>query len=149
MNLEHCELKACPHGSMVVTTRNFAPGETLLSVYGSHVSQRTTYTVQIARHCHLDPEGALWGFVNHGCHANATIDLQRGCLIALDSITAGEEICWNYLLTEEELHNPFECHCRHSDCVGIIRGYRFLDADQRNLLESQRQPPSTPRHASL
>lgn len=135
-----CKLMTSSLGKSVIANRCLVPGETVLKIYGNCVSQRTIYTVQIDKDLHLDPAGALWGFVNHSCRPNATIDPQRGQLIALDVIKEGEEIFWNYLLTEEELSHPFECTCKHANCVGVVKGYRFLNSEQSKLVESQRQP---------
>ncbi len=60
-------------------------------------------------------------YVNHSCSPNAGIEGQTA-LVALRDIAAGEEICYDYAMTDGSDYDEFECHCGAPACRGIISG---------------------------
>ncbi|MBZ0300942.1 MAG: SET domain-containing protein-lysine N-methyltransferase [Anaerolineae bacterium] len=65
----------------------------------------------------IDPEDA--DRVNHSCDPNAGISGQVG-LVALRAIAPGEEICFDYAMSETNDFDDFECRCGASNCRGRV-----------------------------
>ncbi len=75
---------------------------------------------------HVEPaEGCPLRFLNHACEPNAAF---RGLdLHAVRETPAGVEITIDYNAHEDELAHPFACGCGAENCVGTVRGRRFLN----------------------
>ena len=89
------------------------------------------HSIQIAPDLHLDPQDAIWRFVNHHCAPNLRIALRDRAMVALRDISVGEELFFNYLSTEWDMHAPFVCNCSAAHCPGMIAGLRYLSSGQR------------------
>lgn len=63
--------------------------------------------------------------VNHSCSPNAGIRGQIG-LVAMRAIAPGEEICFDYAMSETNDLDDFDCQCGAPDCRG-----RITDQDWR------------------
>ena len=119
-------------------------GERLFQLEGDIVSQPSQHSVQIddAIHLDLDPVPPLeetldrffWRFMNHSCAPNS--HLQGRELFALRDIEPWEPISFDYNTTEWHIAHPFACRCGASQCLGEIRGYRHLSAEQRRRIEA-------------
>lgn len=60
-------------------------------------------------------------YVNHSCTPNAGIEGQTA-IVALRDIAPGEEICYDYAMSDGSDYDEFECHCGAPDCRGKITG---------------------------
>lgn len=60
-------------------------------------------------------------FVNHSCNPNAGLKGQI-VFVALRNIAPGEEITYDYALTDDDPDNYFRCRCGSPSCRKIIRG---------------------------
>lgn len=72
----------------------------------------------------LEPS-LLWGdYINHSCDPNAGI---KGSVtfVALKDIKKGEEITFDYSISEDSLWE-MPCHCGAKNCRKIIKGIRHL-----------------------
>ncbi len=80
-------------------------------------------SVQVEEELYLVPivEGELGDFVNHSCNPNAGLQGQIA-LVALRDIQAGEEICYDYAMTDGSDYDEFECHCCDAACRQRITG---------------------------
>lgn len=80
-------------------------------------------SVQVEDNLLLVPlvEGEPADFVNHSCHPNAGLSGQTA-LVALRAITAGEEICYDYAMTDGSPYDEFDCQCDATNCRGRITG---------------------------
>lgn len=78
--------------------------------------------------------------LNHSCDPNLYVDFDRRCLRARWEVKPGNELFMNYLTTEWELIAPFKCICGSDYCFGSIRGFRYLDADDRERLSQMMTP---------
>lgn len=85
-------------------------------------------------------DGPEIGLLNHSCDPNAFIDTEERCVRALRDCKADEEITFNYLTTEAELSNPFDCTCGSVSCYGSIRGIRQLQGAQIEQLTPHLAP---------
>lgn len=76
-------------------------------------------------------------FLNHSCEPNCYIDWQNMNLIALRDIQIGEELSFDYNTAEYDLINmvencSFKCNCGSKNCVGEVKGFRYLSIEQKN-----------------
>lgn len=81
------------------------------------------HAIQFEQHKWRDSEG-LARYINHSCEPNCGI---KGLftVVAMRDIMKGEEITWDYEMTENsdwEMH----CKCGSDHCRKVIRAYRFL-----------------------
>ncbi len=79
-------------------------------------------------------------FLNHSCNPNCYIDWQNLNLVALRDIQIGEEISFNYNTSEYDLINlvkncSFKCGCNSKNCIGEIRGFRYLTEQQKKKIQ--------------
>ncbi|MDO8603922.1 MAG: SET domain-containing protein-lysine N-methyltransferase [bacterium] len=82
------------------------------------------YAIQFEEHKWIDTDG-LGRFLNHSCFPNAGV---RGLfqIIITRDINPGEEILWDYDMTENSNWVMEECKCGSERCRKLIHGYRFL-----------------------
>jgi hypothetical protein len=131
-------------GKGVVATRRFARGE-LLCAFGGVVMtaaelRRLTreeqfYALQIENELHLvTPRDRVAGadFINHSCEPNAGLS-GASSLVALRRIEAGEEICFDYAMSDSHELMNFTCECGAPGCRKFIRGadWRLPDLQRR------------------
>lgn len=88
-------------------------------------------SLQIGEGKHVVGREETVGYLNHGCDPNAFLDFSCLCVRALRDIRAGEEVKVNYAATEYEMHDGFRCDCGSSVCLGMIKGFKFLNRDQQ------------------
>lgn len=126
--------------------------ELLFSFTGPAVNSPSKYTIQVGPAEHMDSsELDEWRYINHSCTPNSQvcevtslIDSQEGSgptvrglvLRALRSIEPNEEITFNYCTTEYELSCPFQCYCNGPKCIGEVRGYKYIDSDERRRIDN-------------
>jgi hypothetical protein len=75
----------------------------------------------------------FWRYMNHSCNPNVRI--QGHEVVAIRQIKVWEPVTFNYNSTEWEIAEPFTCHCGSTDCLELIRGYKYLRPAQRERLE--------------
>ena len=114
-------------GFGVYAKENLTKGE-LLVIWGGRVAsledflqssrEDQMYSIQIEESFFLVPlgRGDIADYVNHSCDPNAGISGQI-CLVAMRDISTGEEICFDYAMSESQTQEPeFDCGCGASDC---------------------------------
>ena len=60
-------------------------------------------------------------FINHSCEPNLGLRGQI-TLVALRDIEVGEEVCFDYAMTDCTPYDEFECHCGLPSCRRVITG---------------------------
>ncbi|MEH2390259.1 MAG: SET domain-containing protein-lysine N-methyltransferase [Nostoc sp.] len=65
-------------------------------------------------------------FLNNSCDPNTIVNVESLELCAIRDIEEGEQITMFYPSTEWELHRPFDCLCNSKQCLGVIRGAKYL-----------------------
>lgn len=60
-------------------------------------------------------------YVNHSCNPNAGLSGQIG-LVAMRDIKAGEEVCFDYAMSDTMPYDEFDCVCGQPNCRGRITG---------------------------
>lgn len=110
----------------LVTKEAISMGEVVLKFSGEIKSIPNWQSIQLDEKKHIWPnEEDIWPALNHNCSPNCYVDIVNISLIALRNINAGEELTFDYNLTEYELATPFACNCGNSNCVGVVRGGKF------------------------
>ncbi|MCC7002071.1 MAG: SET domain-containing protein-lysine N-methyltransferase [Gemmatimonadaceae bacterium] len=130
------------HERRLIAIRPIAKGSLLYRLEGHETPVPTKYSVQIAIDMHLDQSDARdatdrvrrrpWRYMNHSCDPNTRIADRE--VRAVRDIAVGDAVTFHYNTTEYEMAEPFECRCRTPVCDGVIRGAKFLTADQRARL---------------
>jgi hypothetical protein len=135
------ESSPCPHkdGMGIYAIRPLAAGE-LLCVWGgravpssefeSLTNEQKGHSLQVAEDVYLvtDAERETVDFFNHSCSPNAGLDGQI-CLVAMRPIAAGEEVCFDYAMSDGSPYDEFVCTCGSPACRGIVRGDDWMRAD--------------------
>jgi hypothetical protein len=60
-------------------------------------------------------------YVNHSCNPNAGLSGQIG-LVAMRDIKAGEEVCFDYAMSDTMPYDEFNCQCGSPNCRGLVGG---------------------------
>jgi len=80
----------------------------------------------------VPPEVIQENYVNHSCNGNCWYTSDH-LLISFRDIKEGEEICYDYALTETNPEFELKCLCKSPLCRHIIRGtdYQLKDIQER------------------
>ena len=79
------------------------------------------HAIQFSKACWRDSKG-LARYVNHSCDPNCGIkDLFK--IVAMRDITEGEEITWDYEMTERSKWWKLKCRCGSPICRKVIGNY--------------------------
>lgn len=120
------------HGRGVFAVEPVGAGQ-LLTVWGGRVVDRReldrlsekerSLTLQVEEELYLapvlPPDPA--DYINHSCDPNAGLRGQI-CLVAMRRIEAGEEVCFDYAMSEGSAYDEFECRCGAERCRGRVTG---------------------------
>ena len=140
----------------LVAKENILAGSFLADVWGPVVSQATPYTIQVDVNKHVDPVGPLKR-TNHSCNPNAKfvyeprlkedeiMDFDKDHkifwhLVATRDIKEGEDITFDYTTTEYEMAGVFNCLCGMENCLGEVKGFKFLSAEEKAQREKELSP---------
>ena len=121
-------------GRGVFAARTFVPGETVIVGRAiDYPPARTRMSVQLdwERHVEIDAPATL---LNHSCTPNLCVRENQWCaydFVALRDILAGEELAFDYAMTEHDLVAPLSCWCGSVDCLGEIRPWSVRDPEWR------------------
>lgn len=125
------EGRTVPFGRGIFAKDSIIRGE-VLSVWGGEVTRGAHFrrlppavrqiSVQVEDDLYLVPgvEGAAEWF-NHSCSPNAGMTGQIA-LVALRDIEAGEEVCYDYAMSDGSPYDEFTCYCGAPECRGRITG---------------------------
>lgn len=125
--------EASDKGQGVFSDKSLAKDE--IAIVGKPVSispERTWQTVQVDMNTHIKID-APFEFVNHSCNPNCGIkpNQYNGYnLVAMRAIEAGEEITFDYCMTEWLCVGFKECHCNSDQCRKMIKGASFLPIEK-------------------
>ncbi len=99
------------------------------SIFQQLPSELISLSVQIDEQLYLVPDRLGPGDrVNHCCEPNAGI---QGCnmVVALRDIAPGEEICYDYAMTDSASYDEFTCACGAPTCRGQVTGNDWRSPD--------------------
>ena len=117
-------------GLGVFAVRDFVLAETV--IVGKAIEyppERTRMSVQLdwGWHVEMDAPATL---LNHSCEPNLGVRENRWCaydFVALRDILAGEELSFDYAMTEHSLVAALSCSCGSAGCHGEIRPWGDRD----------------------
>jgi hypothetical protein len=130
-------LRSPIEGEGVFAVDRIAPGEVIASFdgpfyaidYPAWDADLLNHAIQCAPTRFRDSVG-IARCVNHSCEPNCGI---RGLfdIVAMRSIAPGEEITWDYEMTEDSDWWRMECRCGTASCRRVIGAYRNLPDERR------------------
>ena len=109
------------------------PAGTTVAGFGGSVVDRAefetldeewrTHSLQIDDHLYMvsQPPFAPADLVNHSCEPNCGI-IGSCLVVALRDIAVGEELCFDYAMTDTNDYDEFVCACGTASCRGLITG---------------------------
>jgi hypothetical protein len=85
--------------------------------------ERTTHGVEVDKGIYLLPlsDHDTGDFINHSCEPNVGLRGQIS-VVAMREIMPGEEVCFDYAMTDSSDYDEFECHCGTPGCRKRITG---------------------------
>lgn len=129
------EVKSIPiKGGLGVFAREAIRVGELLVSFGGHLLsgqefhqlpfQTQQLSIQVGENWYLaSMQPDLADRVNHSCNPNAGMQGERS-LVAMRNIFPGEEICFDYAMSDSNPYDEFECVCGAPNCRG-----RFTSKD--------------------
>ncbi|MDL1897866.1 SET domain-containing protein [Anaerolineae bacterium CFX7] len=127
-----CEARAIGHMLYGVFAREPLEKNERIAVWGGEVLTRANFdalpdrlrrlSVQIEEGLFLVAlhEGPA-DYINHSCNPNAGMDGQI-VVVAMRPLAAGEQICFDYAMTDGSDYDEFECHCGAPNCRHHVTG---------------------------
>ncbi|KAI0077728.1 hypothetical protein K474DRAFT_1661317 [Panus rudis PR-1116 ss-1] len=108
----------------------FEPGDVIAPITGKPGVEKDYTTVQFGPKDHFKLDSDLV-YANHSCDPNTIWDMSSPNLAdwvvrASKRIEPGEGITFFYPSTEWDMDQPFECQCKAPNCLGTIRGAKYL-----------------------
>ncbi|HRQ39267.1 MAG TPA: SET domain-containing protein-lysine N-methyltransferase [Chloroflexota bacterium] len=84
-----------------------------------------THTLQIEENLFIKPLDGVPSepadFINHSCNPNLGLSGQI-TLVALRPISPGEELCFDYAMSDGSPYDEFDCACGSPHCRGRVTG---------------------------
>jgi uncharacterized protein len=73
-------------------------------------------------------------YVNHSCDPNCGI-VGSVLLVAMRDVAAGEELCFDYAMTDSDDYDMFDCCCGTERCRGVVTGDDWKQPELRDRYE--------------
>ena len=124
---------ALEKGGNAVFARTSLKKNEVLAVWGGQVvtleqvlalpREEQGHTIQIYDELYLAPMGMEEpaDFINHSCNPNAGVCGQIS-LVAMRDINSGEEITFDYAMSDSSSFDEFDCSCGTIHCRGRVTG---------------------------
>jgi hypothetical protein len=110
--------------------KHFKANEFIVSFISRATHTEPNYlTVQVSENVHIELLPECLECMNNSCDPNCFFDTTTMQLVTLKPLAPGDEMTFFYPSAEWNMDRPFECNCSHPDCVGEIRGAKYLPAD--------------------
>ncbi|KAK9712373.1 hypothetical protein K7432_007191 [Basidiobolus ranarum] len=109
----------------LVATRDFKKGDAISPLEGKPISGIFYHTVQVGQDQHIELTNDLV-YCNHSCDPSLIFDTTRMLTIALRDLKEGDELTFFYPSSEWNMAEPFSCVCNSSQCIGEIKGAKYL-----------------------
>jgi hypothetical protein len=130
--------KANGSGNGVFALQALSKGE-LIAVFGGVVYEWDTFihfpererslSIQFEDDLFLVPNPIGEGdYFNHSCNPNAGFSGQIG-LVAMRDIQPGEEVCFDYAMSDSVPYDEFDCRCGQPNCRRQISGNDWKQAE--------------------
>ncbi|KIJ33946.1 hypothetical protein M422DRAFT_213317 [Sphaerobolus stellatus SS14] len=128
------EFKPGEFNSGLRSLKSWNAGETIVPLGGNRISKgpKAYTSVQCGSgpNDHIELNSDLV-YINHSCDPNVAFDLSssdssKWHLKALNRIEKDEYLTFFYPSTEWDMDQAFRCQCGARNCVGIIKGAKYL-----------------------
>ena len=129
---EVAEIRIDPISSSrsLYSMKNFKANEFIVGFISRATHTEPNYlTVQVGENSHIELLPECLECMNHSCDPNCFFDTTTMRLVTLKPLTPGEEMTFFYPSAEWDMDQPFECNCGSADCVGVVRGAKYLPAN--------------------
>lgn len=113
------------HGCALISAAHIRASEVVVSFKNSVLSEKSYLTIQVGKNKHALDSGPV-RLLNHLCDPNLGPVLENREFVALRDILPNEVLGFFYPSTEWEMERPFICNCGSKDCLGYIRGAKFI-----------------------
>ena len=139
---EKTEVRDTKKGKSLFSIDSFVKDEIILKFEEKFLKKprRDTLCIDISKHQYSTDPNAAENFLNHFCSPNGYINFDDLTYRALRPIKKGEELTFNYLTTEWDMANKFDCDCGSNKCYGQIKGFKYLTLKQQKELEPLLSP---------
>ena len=108
--------------------KEFKAHSVVAEFYWTKIHSKPSYlTVQISEKEHIELVPTYLECINHSCDPNSFFDTTSKQLVSLKDIAVGEEITFFYPSAEWDMDQIFQCDCRCANCLGVIKGAKYLD----------------------
>jgi hypothetical protein len=119
------------------------PADTTVAAFGGNVVDRhelgrlgeaiRVHALQIDEELYLagEPPFDDADYVNHSCDPNCGI-VGSVLLVTMRPIAAGEELCFDYAMTDSDDYDEFECSCATAQCRRTITGSDWKEPELRD-----------------
>lgn len=119
----------------VFAKKDLPEGTLLLTISTDKTQpQADRFSVQFNLGQHLDSDYIQWlKFTNHKCDPNIrfSVNLESVQVFAAKNLSLGEELTFNYLTTEYDMHEKFDCNCDSKICYKVIGGFKHLSSEAK------------------
>jgi len=129
-----CELHQTPDkGNYGLYAREPIAKDEVLCVWGGRITDRAglaevpddiiQLVIQVEEDLYLVPlrAGDPSDYINHSCNPNCGLRGQI-TLVSMRDIQPGEEICFDYAMSDSSDYDEFDCSCGASNCRGHVSG---------------------------
>ncbi|MFA6924085.1 MAG: SET domain-containing protein [Bacteroidales bacterium] len=135
------ELKKIDKSFGIYSTSEILKDEIIFKVERIKIIENPTrYSLQIdvGKHVEVhekieisDNLDSLWQYMNHACEPNCYFKTEDMTFRAKHKIAEEEHLTFNYLTTEYDMAAPFKCDCKSENCFGFIKGFKYLNVEQK------------------
>ncbi len=139
-------------GKSIIADENIKKGDSIFSFIGVALPlDKVSYkSLQITDDLCIESTEGFDNNLNHSCNPNCYIKFDeqnpnQPVLVALRDIEKGEELSFDYNTTDYNLKDPrctdnFHCHCNAPNCLGEIKGYKYLTPEQKSKISPYLAP---------
>ncbi len=133
--------KTKKYGKAVFANQTIKKGEVIAAFDGDRfdndfepwTKDLYNHAIQYGKTNWRDSKGlARW--INHSCEPNCGIK-KYFKVVAMRKIEKGEEITWDYEMTEKNKHWKMKCRCGSSQCRKVIGNYSNMSKSVRKKYE--------------
>ena len=126
------KIRANKGGYGIFANRTIAAGE-LLVVWGGDIvtgeelvelpALMRRHSIQVEENLYMVSQELpeVGDFINHSCSPNAGLSGQL-TLVAIRTINSGQEVCYDYAMSDGSAYDEFQCSCGSQQCRGAITG---------------------------
>lgn len=137
--------KTLDKGNAIITTKDVKRGDVIFRFLGNLLPKEIANkkSLQIDEDTFLESTVFFDDNLNHSCDPNCYINFQTLALIAKKTIKKGEELTFNYHTSEHDMVEQdcsFVCKCNSKNCVGIVKGFRYLTEERKKEMLAYASP---------